>query len=157
MTIKPIFRKALAGLAVLGALASVVAGRERPSSAPAAVPPAARIETRIVASADGIDLAKLQARAGEEATTDAFAPRNFSPIVPPQAQAPAKAEAPPLPFRYMGKMLDGDQLAVFLLDGDQSVTVKAGDRVGPYRVDAVTEAEVTFTYVPLKTKQRLPL
>jgi len=154
---KPMFRKVLAGVAVVGALASVVAGRERPSPAPAVVPPAARIETRIVPPADGIDLAKLQARAGEDATTDAFAPRNFSPIVAPQAQGPAQAEAPPLPFRYMGKMLDDGKLAVFLLDGNESVTVKAGDHVGPYRVDSVTEAEVRLTYMPLKTKQRLPL
>ena len=65
MTIKPIFRKVLLGVAVVGALASVVAGRERPSPAVAVVQPVARIDTRIQ-SADGIDLAKLASRAEDD-------------------------------------------------------------------------------------------
>jgi hypothetical protein len=35
--------------------------------------------------------------------------------------------------------------------------VSPGQRIGEYRVDKVTEAEVVFTYLPLKTKQSLPL
>jgi len=93
----------------------------------------------------------------EGAKTDAFAPRNFAPIVPAQQQAAAKRVAPPLPFRYIGRMLDGDKLAVFLANGNDSFAAKAGERLGDYRVDKVTETEVVFTYLPLKTKQTLPL
>jgi hypothetical protein len=46
---------------------------------------------------------------------------------------------------------------VFLANGDESITVKAGQRIGDYRVDKITEAEVRFTYLPLKTQQSLPL
>jgi hypothetical protein len=151
---KPILKKVLALLAVAGALASVVAGREL--SGPQKVEPIARLDTRLPA-ADDIDLSKLERRAGDGAKADAFAPRNFAPTVPAQAQAPAKPAAPPLPFRYLGKMLDGDKLAVFLGNGAESFSVKAGDRIGEYRVDKITDAEVVFTYLPLKTKQTLPL
>ena len=79
-------------------------------------------------------------------------------MVPPQAAAaPAKREAPPLPFKYLGKMVEDGKLSVFLTNGDESITVHAGERVGDYRVDKITEAEVRFTYLPLKTKQSLPL
>jgi Tfp pilus assembly protein PilP len=79
-------------------------------------------------------------------------------VVPPQAAAgPAKPEAPPLPFRYIGKMVEDGKLSVFLANGDESITVHAGERVGDYRIDKITEAEVRFTYLPLKTKQSLPL
>jgi hypothetical protein len=35
--------------------------------------------------------------------------------------------------------------------------VHDGSRIGDYRVDKITEAEIRFTYLPLKTKQSLPL
>ena len=149
-----VLKKAFAAVSVVGALASVVAGREAPS--PNVVEPVKRIDTRLQANAD-IDLAKLQQRADEGAQVDAFAPRNFSPVIPPQAAAPAKREAPPLPFKYLGKMVEDGKLSVFLSNGDESVAVHAGQRIGDYRVDKITEAEVRFTYLPLKTKQSLPL
>lgn len=158
---KPIFKNVFAAIAVISALASVVAGRERPTAAEQPQP-VARIDTRLQV-ADDIDLGKLEARAQmtneDGAPIDAFAPRNFSPIVPArEAHAKAaKPEAPPLPFRYIGKMLDGDKLSVFIANGGESFAVAAGDRIGEYRVDKITEAEIRFTYLPLKTKQSLPL
>lgn len=152
----PMLKKSLAAIAVVGALASVVAGRE--SSAPNVVEPVKRIDTRLQANAD-IDLAKLEERIDDGAKIDAFAPRNFSPVIPAQAAAagPAKREAPALPFRYLGKIVEDGKLSVFLANGDESITVHAGQRIGDYRVDKITEAEVRFTYLPLKTKQSLPL
>jgi len=150
---KPMVKKVLAGVAVVSALASVVAGREQPSYAPARE---AKVDARLQTRED-IDLAKLEARVDEGAKVDAFAPKNFSPVVPPQGGPTAKPEAPALPFRYIGKMVDGGKLAVFLANGADSFTVTEGERVGDYRVDQITEAEIRFTYLPMKTKQSLPL
>jgi hypothetical protein len=152
----PLLKKSFAAVAVVSALASVVAtGREQPSSI--VEPAAPRVEAKLQASVD-IDLAKLDARIDEGAKVDAFAPRNFSPVVPAEAAAaPAKPEAPALPFKYIGKMVEDGKLSVFLANGDESITVHAGQRIGDYRVDKITEAEVRFTYLPLKTKQSLPL
>ena len=154
----PILRRILGGVALVGALASVVAGRERPTlelKEPRAAAPAAVAE---------LELDKLARRADEapqgEQSIDPFAPRSFS--APAAAQPggngkPAKPVAPPLPFRYLGKMLEDGKLSVFLANGEESLTVRAGQRIGDYRVDKVTDAEVVFTYLPLKTKQSLPL
>jgi hypothetical protein len=139
------------GLAVtvLALLASVVAGREKPSVT-AAQPVAAL----------ALDLSKLERGRAEAPAADPFAPKNFNPPAREAQQAaarPAKPEAPPLPFRYLGKLIEDGKLSVFLANGGESVTAKAGERIGDYSVDSVTESEVQFTYLPLKTKQSLPL
>lgn len=159
---KPILRRILGGVAIVGALASVVAGRERPTLDLA--PPAVR-GSASAASAEGLDMDKLALRAehpDEKKGIDPFAPRSFSS---PEAAArapgvpgvPRKPVAPPLPFRYLGKMIEDGRLNVFLARGDESLSVHAGQKLGEYRVDKVTEREIVFTYLPLKTKQSLPL
>ena len=156
---KPIVKKVLALIAVVAAAASVVAGREQPS-----VPPvrksAPRPDTQAAMAAD-IDLSKLKARADEGVKADAFARRDFTapaPAAGAQAKAPAKpAGPPPLPFKYLGRMIDGGKLEIFLEQGQEFITVEPGHRIGPYRLDKVTEEQIVFTYLPLKTKQTLPL
>jgi hypothetical protein len=151
----PILRRILAGVAIVGALASVVAGRERPTldlRQPARSAPLAAVED--------LDLDKLSLRVEQNEQkqhVDPFAARSFSPLVPAQAAKPHKPVAPPLPFRYLGKMLEDGKLNVFLARGDESLSVSPGSRIGEYRLDKVTETEVLFTYLPLKTKQSLPL
>ena len=135
-------------VAVLALLASVVAGRERPTITAVSRPPA-----------QVLDLSGLERPKADVPASDPFAPKSFAPQ--PQgetrADAPAKPEAPPLPFRYLGKLIEDGKLSVFLANGNESLIARAGERVGDYRVDKVTESEVQFTYLPLKTKQSLPL
>jgi hypothetical protein len=155
----PLFRRILGGVALVGALASVVAGRERPTldlAPPSRVPASASS-----VSAEGLDLDKLALRSEAndgKKHVDPFAPRSFSAApAAAQAAAPAKPVAPPLPFRYLGKMIEDGRLNVFLARGDESLSVHAGQKLGEYRVDKVTDSEIVFTYLPLKTKQSLPL
>jgi hypothetical protein len=152
----PMVKKVLGGIAVVSTLASVVAGHEAPS---VVAPAAPKVDTRLQVR-DDIDLAKLESRLGEDAKVDPFAPRNFGSAAAPQTNGPsalAHREAPALPFRYIGKMIDNGQLAVFLQKGDESFSVMAGERVGDYRIDSISENEIRFTYLPMKTKQTLPL
>jgi hypothetical protein len=136
-------------VSVLALLASVVAGRERPSMALAE--PAAPL-------AQSLDLSKLERAApGAAPAADPFAPKSFAPAQEQQPAARARPEAPALPFRYLGKLIEDGKLSVFLANGAESVTAVAGERIGDYRVDKVTESEIQFTYLPLKTKQSLPL
>ncbi|HXU41107.1 MAG TPA: hypothetical protein VN675_02195 [Burkholderiales bacterium] len=136
-------------IAVLALLASVVAGRERPSVAMAQ--PAEQL-------ARSIDLSQLERAApGSAPASDPFAPKSFAPEQAQQPAARARPEAPPLPFRYLGKLIEDGKLSVFLANGGESLSVTAGTRIGDYRVDKVTESEIQFTYLPLKTKQSLPL
>lgn len=154
----------------LALIASVVAGRERPPGT--ALEPAARIDARLQASARGdaqeqdLDLSKLE-RGAEAATADAappvdpFARRNFaSAQAAPQAAGapPAPPAAPPLPFVYLGKAIEDGKLEIFLGRGEKSYSVSAGQKIdGEYRVDELTQNSVTFTYLPLKTRQTLDI
>lgn len=150
-----IVKKVLAGITVVSALASVVAGHEAPTVVEPAKP---QVDTRLQVK-DELDLGRLEAaRTGDDSKVDPFAPRSFGSAAAPQAKAPAaRAEAPTLPFRYIGRMIDNGQLAVFLQKGDESYTAMEGERVGDYRIDKITENEIRFTYLPMKTKLTLPL
>ena len=151
----PMVKKVLAGLTVVSALASVVAGHEAPTVVEPAKP---KVDTRLRVK-DGLDLGRLEAaRTGDDSKVDPFAPRSFGSATPPTAKpAVARNEPPVLPFRYIGKMIDNGQLAVFLQKGDESYTAMEGERVGDYRIDKITENEIRFTYLPMKTKLTLPL
>ena len=149
---KPLIRNSLAGVAIVALLASVVVGREKPSAP--LVEPAARLEARIE-----LDLSRLGNRTDDGAKSDPFAQKSFAPpaeAAPPQR--PAKPSAPPLPFAYLGKVIEDGKLSVFLARGEENLAVSPGDTVGgEYRIDAVTDHEIRFTYLPLNTKQSLPL
>ena len=153
----------------LALIASVVAGREKPSAAPAQ--PASRIEARVSAKAaldHDLDLSAL-ARAPADAqmapASDPFARLSFAPPAPAPAPAQAQAKAagsapagpPPLPFTYLGKMIEDGKLRVFVARGGESHTLRAGEKLEQYRVDKVSEAQVTFTYLPLKARQTLDI
>ena len=141
----------IAGAVLL--VTGVVVGRERPALE--------LIETRAPAAAaavadDGIDLAKLERGAGTLPQSDPFK----SLVAPaPQAAhaAPAKPVAPPLPFRYFGKLQESGKREVFVMRGDELISIQAGKTYGEYRVDQVADARITFTYLPLKTTQILDL
>lgn len=71
---------------------------------------------------------------------------------------PAVPTAPPLPFKFMGQMLDNGTVTVFLVFNERNIVVKAGDTIdGIYHVDAIQSGVVEFTYLPLKQKQTLPV
>jgi hypothetical protein len=86
-----------------------------------------------------------------------FAARSWQPPPPP---APAAAPAPPprapeLPYRYLGRLEDGDQVVVFLLQGNRELVVRQGDQLPNYRVDEITRRGMSMTYLPLNATQRM--
>lgn len=75
---------------------------------------------------------------------------------PPKPAPPPPPQAPPLPFTYMGKMIEDGKVTVFLVRGDRNVIVRAGDTIeGVYRVDSIDDRFVQFTYLPLNQTQQL--
>jgi acyl transferase domain-containing protein len=141
----------------LALVASVVAGREKPSEA---VPPVAAPELR--ASEPELDLSQLfrvPQEAKIDAANDPFGRRSFAPAQ--QAGAPQTAAAPavpPLPFKYLGKAIEDGKLSVFLARGAESYSVQSKQKLDEqYRVDKVTESNVTFTYLPMNQKQVLEI
>src|SRR5688572_28965354 len=130
----------------------VVAGRERPTLE--------LIETRSAAAQadDGIKLEKLQR--GEPAAPQADPFARPKPEQRAPAAQPARAEkpsAPPLPFKYFGRLTENGKTEVYVMRGEELHTLAAGQNIGEYRVDQVNEASIAFTYLPLKTKQTMEL
>lgn len=135
---------------IMALLAGVVVGREKPTEL--------IIEKARTEAAD-LDLARLQRPEAAAPAGDPFAKRSFgAPAAAQQASAPPKPEAPELPFRYMGKVIEDGKLEILLLRGDEHFSVAAGQKIGDeYRLDKVTTSSLTFTYLPMKKKQTLEI
>lgn len=90
-----------------------------------------------------------------EASQDAFAPRDWTPPPPPPPKAlppppPPPPMAPPLPYRYLGKWREDGRLVVFLKSGNNSILVKGGEVLdGQWKVDEIAPRMMRFTYLPL--------
>lgn len=110
---------------------------------------------------DGVTLrlSKLQreALAEGDAPSDLFAAKSwYVPPPPPKPLPPPPPSAPPLPFAYMGKMIEDGHLTVFLTKQDRNYVVKAGETLeGMYKVESVTPLMMTLVYLPLNIKQTL--
>jgi hypothetical protein len=76
----------------------------------------------------------------------------------PKGYKPPPPPPPPLPFRPIGKLEDGAATTAFLLGGDRTYAVRAGDMIETsYRVEEVTPRRIVFTFLPLKARQELSL
>jgi hypothetical protein len=131
-------------------------------------PPTAMPATRAHGTANEVpkerlelDLVRLAARQGGAPAGDPFHTLSWESVAqeearksaPPLSPPPAP-KAPPLPFTYMGKLIEDGRIVVFLTQGDRNLIVRLGDTIdGTYRVDAVTEQHLSLTYLPLKQKQ----
>jgi hypothetical protein len=141
-------------IVALALATGVVAGRERP----AIVLPEERTPQTVAAlDDDDIDLEKLRRSEATPAQNDLFA--GMRSAAPKQVAAvpsePPKPSAPPLPFQYIGKWSRGHEGEVLVMRGDELVAIERGQKLGDYRVDEISATQVTFTYLPLKTKQSL--
>lgn len=99
-----------------------------------------------------LDRRKFSAQAG-----DIFGPQSWVPPPPPSA-AKSVPKPPPLQFKYLGKVVEGDETRVFLSLADRNYIVKAGEAInGQYRMDEVNDHAITLTYLPLDAKQMLAI
>lgn len=89
-------------------------------------------------------------------TIDPFRNKNW--VVTPPPPPPAKPTAPPLPFQYLGKVIEDGGVRVFLNHQGNNLIVKAGDVInGIYTVVDIAGSKMTFLYQPLKEKQALSI
>ena len=155
----PPLRKVLLALALVGAIvASLIdlpardeVQPESASAAPSGVAVAALRKAPAVLAA-----APMPARFESGApAADLFALRDWQP---PPASLQRKVEAPkapPLPFHYLGKVLEQGAVVAFVSQGALNHLLRRGDIVADYKVELITPAEMTFIYLPLNEKQRL--
>ena len=90
---------------------------------------------------------------------DIFARQSwYVPPPPPKPVPPPPPAPPPLPFSYLGKVIDGNQITVFVTQGDRNLAVKTGDVIdGIYRVETIAPPMMTLTYMPLNMQQSLEI
>jgi hypothetical protein len=164
MALPPRARWWVLGIALLLTLvAARLVGREDegPPAAPAARVPSAAPDRPVEPPA--LDLERLAARKSGAPSGDPFRAQSWQSLAEAEARRnapppppPPKPQAPPLPFTYMGKLIDDGRIVVFLTQGDRNHIVRQGDTIdGTWRVDAVTEERLSLTYLPLKQKQEL--
>lgn len=147
--------------AVLAALALWVAVDSRSRTGPDGMSTA---ESPARLPAQGAGSAGAGAGRLEPPARSAFGPLRKDPFRPEswrQAAAPAPRRkpapaAPPLPFRYVGRVYVNDGSMVFVKQGAKLLVVKKGDTVdGTYLVESVGPTEITFLYRPSRTRQTL--
>lgn len=109
-----------------------------------------------------LDLAKLNRKPPSSNEVELFA--TYTPPPPPAPPAavaaistpPPKPTAPPLPFKYLGRMVDAGVTTIFVNHGNQNMGIKDGDVIdNTYKVESITDSSVTLTYLPLAEKQTL--
>ena len=76
------------------------------------------------------------------------------PRMPRWSEKPA---APPLPFQYFGRLTENGKTEVYVMRGEELITLAPGQKIGDYRVEQIADASISFTYLPLKMKQTLDL
>ena len=138
--------------AAVTVVAGVVAGRERPSMEIIQ-------EKAKPAADDGIDLGKPRRGEATQPQTAPFA-RSFGQPQQPASTNAAGDEtpaAPPQPVQYYGRLTENGKTEVYVMRGDELITLAPGQKIGDYRVEQIADASISFTYLPLKMKQTLDL
>lgn len=94
-----------------------------------------------------------------ESRTGLFSSHSWQPRAPiPTASVLSAPTAPPMPYRYAGKVVQGGRLSVLLSKGDTVFPIKEGQTLdGAYRVESIGETQITLTYLPLKHKETIPV
>ena len=78
------------------------------------------------------------------------------PPPPTSTLPPPPPSAPQLSFTFSGRMIDGDQVILFLSKNGKQYTVKAGDVFDDtYRLDKVTNTSAILMYLPMNIQQTL--
>lgn len=103
-----------------------------------------------------LELERLERRKFSAQAGDLFSRQSWIP--PPPPAKPQSPVPPPLMFKYLGKVIEGDETQVFLALAERNYVVKVGEKIdNQYRVDEVTDHAITLTYIPLNAKQVLSI
>jgi hypothetical protein len=81
--------------------------------------------------------------------------RKAAPIV---VEAPPPPVAPPVPYRFAGKVRTGGEEEVLVSKGEIVFPVKVGDTLdGTYKVESIRGDRIELAYLPLGTKDQISI
>ncbi|MBS1190541.1 MAG: hypothetical protein H6R10_2333 [Rhodocyclaceae bacterium] len=83
----------------------------------------------------------------------------YAPPAEQSATAAGPPKPPPLPFTYLGRLIDHGRVTVYLADAEErNLAVRQGDVLdGVYKVKRISPAAVTFVYLPTNEQQTLEI
>lgn len=104
----------------------------------------------------------LAEKGNKSKVTDIFAVRTWEPPPPPPPKPgppppPPQPQAPPLPFKFLGRIVDADRADAFLLAiQDRVLSVSVGDTIEDrYLLEKFAGGQLHFLYRPLNIRQTL--
>ncbi|MFN7085518.1 MAG: cohesin domain-containing protein [Burkholderiales bacterium] len=107
---------------------------------------------------DGSSLALPGQRGLSEADAELFGSRSWQPPLPKVVAVPATPTAPPLPYKFAGKLVQEGRLQMFLSKGDTAIPIKQGEILdGSYRVESIADDRITLVYIPLNYRENIPV
>jgi hypothetical protein len=93
-----------------------------------------------------------------------FESQTWQPPPPPEPQVkvkpapPPPPTAPPLPYAFVGRLIHDGQLSMLLAKGDEVIPIRQGQTIdGIYRVESITDKQITLVYLPLNQTQTIPV
>ena len=117
--------------------------------------------TPVGADQRGVSLALPDRAPIAQSRTGLFSSHSWQPSISrsaPRRSARVALAAPPMPYRFVGALVQDGKLQVLLATGDTVVPAREGETIeGGYRVDSIGEDQITLTYLPLKKKEVIPL
>jgi hypothetical protein len=148
-------------LLLFGALAAIVGYLllDRPARSPGlAVAQTERPAPRAAAQAERLELPERRSLFGTPGELFRTPPPP-APLVkksrPPPVAAAAPV-APPLPYRFAGKVRKGSEEELLIAKGELVFPVKAGDTLdGVYKVESVSAERIELVYLPLGTPNHI--
>jgi hypothetical protein len=151
-------RARLRKLVLFGALAGVVAFLlfDKPQKAlgVASVPSAVSEGPRNAPSDNALQLPDR--RGLERARGELFGAPPAPPKAAPAVLVAPTPVAPPMPYRFAGKVRKGAEEEVLLSKGDLVFAIKVGDTLdGMYRVESIGADRIELLYLPLGTPERI--
>lgn len=138
--------------------AAAPAARARRAAAPVGTSSAATVPAAPVGS---LALAPRGALSGDVPdlfkTLSWYVPPPPPPPPPPAPPPPPPVPvAPPLPFTFMGQLVENDRSQVMLVRDERLLTVRVGEDIDRnYRLESFKDRVLTFVYLPLDTRQTL--
>lgn len=156
----------LVGVCLLIVSLVVGTGGDAPALSTPATPSAGTASARnptTAAPVGDLDLALLNRPNTEEIEDRLFTspappapPPTAKPAVPMATTVPPTPVAPPLPFKFIGRLIDRNVTTAFVVHANQTLGIKEGDEVDKlYRVEHIQDDRVVFVYLPLHQTQTL--
>ncbi len=153
------------GGALLVARVFALAGDDAEIAGPVQAKPArsspAREAPSVAGGASSVRLDRLAQHEARQQAVPASQPAASQPVLfgtvswqppPPKVVAPPppKPVTPPFPYAYLGGLSEDGERTSFFTKGERVLPVKAGDTIDAvYRVDQMTDKQMTLTYLPL--------